>query len=249
MEIWKDYQTGKYYRIDKETGRQRPSDRYGKEYKEFIPYLTGYFHKVPSKSVPVESSYKVQPKKFDGYFQFPRPSDPVSSVSHPRIVSKQSPRFLIKDRSKIPNPLNFLTISKPKSKRLTPNKSFNSFISNSNISITIDKIKQTNNPKPLKILRTSSELHYLKDLEKQNSLGYIMPKPKIHRKKLKGYFLKAFKNPAEMCAVEKKIINAANPGRVQRLYKLEQLDKITLEKKLNPILRREPKVKYTDKAL
>ena len=80
MEVWKDYQTGKFYSIDSNLGRQSPSDRFGGAQKAFTPYSTGFPHIIKPKDPVIEKMYTVQPHHFDGV--------PIPSTYHKQLLHK-----------------------------------------------------------------------------------------------------------------------------------------------------------------
>ena len=230
MEVWQDYQSGKFFTLDKNTGRQSPSDRFGSEQKIFTAYSTGFPRIISTKPVPIENLYKVQPKKFDGYCQFPRPSE-KSSIKTPFIRSEiRTSKIHIKDESKIPKPLEFLSMSQnnnsPKRAAIRLTASVDQPMLN-----TIHDIKQSLLKKPLVDLRTATDLSIKLAHEKNNSTVYVRPKSKVKRRKLKNYFLKEFKTSGELFNIEKKIRQITNPEFFKKIQRLEKLDRALLEKK------------------
>lgn len=233
MEVWKDYQTGKYYSIDPSLGRQSPSNRFGGEKKAFTAYSTGFPHIIKAKDPVIEKMYTVQPQHFDGYCQFPRPPIKKSSISESPYVRRwiKSSKIHIKDPEKIPQPLNFLNMSQgrtasPRQSRSHLYRSLPAGDLNS-----IQDIKNSLVQPALKDLRTATDLTLKLEKEKKNSTGYIRPKSKILRRKLKGFFLKDFKTSGELFSQEKKIWESSNPELVKKRKKMEELDRKMLEKK------------------
>ena len=234
MEVWKDYQTGKYYKIDENTGKQSPSNRFGGEKTYFTAYSTGFPHILPAKPVPVDRMYSVQPHKFDGYCQFPRPSEkfPTNPSPYVRKLVKPS-KVYIKEESKIPVPLNFLNFSQSQNRSVSPRRSAHQICHSLPASElnTLEDIKSSLVKKPLKDLRTVTDLSIKLESEKQNSKGYVRPRSKVLRRKLKGFFLKDFKTSGELFNTERRIWQATNPTLFQKLKKYEEFDRRMLEKK------------------
>lgn len=209
MEVWKDYQTGKYFSIDNNSGRQSPSNKYGAEQTVFKAYSTGFPHIIKPKESAIDKLYTVQPKNFDGYCQFPRPCQNSSAIQTPYVRNWiKTTKVHIKDETKIPKPLNFLNVSERKSfsPRRTHNSLYNSLPA-ADLS-TIQDIKMSLIKQPLRDLRTATDLSTGLEKEKKNSTGYIMPKCKVKRRKLKGFFLKEFKTSGELFYREKKMLES-----------------------------------------
>lgn len=209
MEVWKDYQTGKYFSIDSNSGRQSPSNRYGAEQTVFKAYSTGFPHIIKPKETAIDKMYTVQPKNFDGYCQFPRPCQSSSSPQAPYVRKWiRTSKIHIKEESKIPKPLNFLNTSQKKS--LSPRRNHNTLYNSLPAADlnTIQDIKMSLVKPPLRDLRTATDLSTGLEREKKNSTGYIRPKSKVKRRKLKGFFLKEFKTSGELFYKEKKILES-----------------------------------------
>lgn len=234
MEVWKDYQTGKYYSIDSSNGRQSPSNRYGDEKRYFTAYSTGFPRIFSGKSVPLDRLYTVQPHKFDGYCQFPRPTEKKTQNKSPYArITNRTGRVRIKDESKIPCPLEFLGMSSPQSRSLSPRRSKH-FLTQSlprPDMNSIQDIKTSQIQRPLRDLRTAADLSTKLEFEKKTSKGYIRPKSKVKRRKLKGFFLKEFRTSGELFQVEKRLTEQTNPILYQKLKKKEEFDRKMLEKK------------------
>jgi len=209
MEVWKDYQTGKYFSIDNNSGNQSPSNRYGAEQTVFKANSTGFPHILKVKESPIDRLYTVQPKNFDGYCQFPRPCQNSSAIQTPYVRKWiKTSKVYIKDEAKIPKPLNFLNISQRKS--FSPQRTHNSMYNSLPVAdlSTIQDIKMSLVKPPLRDLRTATDLSKTLEKEKKNSTGYIMPKSKIKRRKLKGFFLKEFKTSGELFYTEKRMLDS-----------------------------------------
>ena len=234
MEVWKDYQTGKFYAIDSTTGRQSPSNRFGSEHKAFTPYSTGFPHILPSKPIPIDQLYSVQPKKFDGYCQFPRPTERNSSKSPYVRRAIKTEKIYIKDESKIPQPLEFLNKTQSiNTKNFSPRRTAQSLTASlpDKFMSSIYELKQSLQEKPLRSLRTAIDLTIKLEHEKINSKGYVRPTSKVNRRKLKGFFLKQFKTSGELFQIERKIRERTNPALLEKHERMEQLDRKMLEKK------------------
>ena len=232
MEVWHDFQTGKYYSIDSETGMQSPSNRYGSEERKFKPYSSGFPHVLSVKPIPPDKMYTIQPKKFDGYCQFPRPTDSFGGKSpYARKLFKQN-KVHIKEESKIPQPLDYLNMSQVSYRNTAKKKSNRATMSLERSFLnSISDIKQSLMEKPSLALKTVTDLSIKLETEKKYSKGYVRPKSKQKRRKLKGVFLKEFKTSGELFSVEKKIRELSNPTLVNKMKRLEKLDREMLEKK------------------
>ena len=192
MEVWKNPQTGKFYVLDSKTGKQSLSNRYGSERRIFKAYSTGFPHPLQGKQVPVDKLYTVQPKKFDGYCQFPRPSEVSNNKSPYTRRALKSEKIYIKEESKIPKPLNFLKMSHVKNQSLSarrPTKMLDSNFHEHKIN-TMDDLKQSFTEKSLTNIKTVKDLTITLEHEKQNKKGYVKPKSKAFRRKMKGFFFK-----------------------------------------------------------
>ena len=238
MEVWKDYQTGKFYAIDNKTGRQSPSNRFGSEHKTFTAYSTGFPHILQGKQVPLDKLYSVQPKKFDGYCQFPRPSERSSSKSPYIRRVYRTEKIYIKEESKIPKPLDFLNMSQTYNKDQCLRKTANILASSmpDRMANTISDLKASLIEKPLRDLRTATDLTIRLEYEKKNNKGYVQPKLKAARRKMKGFFLKQFKTSGELFQIERKVREKTNPALYQKLEHFEKADREMVEKKRNAMI-------------
>jgi hypothetical protein len=234
MEVWKDFQTGKYYSIDPKTGCQSPSNRYGCEQTTFKTYSTGFPRIINSRPVPIDKLYSVQPSKFDGYCQFPRPSDKIVTKSPYVRTSIKTSKIHIKDESKIPKPLKFLDMSQTSTKGFTNRSSSPLFkLNTTDVNLTtITEFKKSLQKKPLKELKTANELTVKLQSEKNNSKGYVQPVAKPTRRKLKNFFLKNFRTSGELFVLSKKMYEITNPSLFQKLKQAEMHDRAILEKKV-----------------
>lgn len=233
MEVWQDYQTGKFFKIDKNSGRQSPSSRYGVEKARFTAYSTG-FSRITRQSQPkLEKMYSVQPEKFDGYCQYPRPLVKSSSNRAPFVKSNVvSIKIFIKEKKKIPTPLKFLELSQQKSP--SPDKTSKSMQSFSAKYIkTISDAKNSVSKQPLKEMKTVTDLTLKMKEEKVNSSGFLSKEKKEPRRKLKGFFLKEFKTSGELCKDEKKIVEITKPNFTEKIKKNMERDRQILRRLVN----------------
>lgn len=234
MEIWKDYQTGQYYSLDTIEGRQSPSNRFGKEKKIICPYEAGYFHKMNPRVFPIDNFLAIQPKKFDGYCQFPRPYEKSSvGVPYTKTQSKSPKYSRISDQSKIPHPLEFLSISdfKNKSKispvsRMPKRSSFRE--------IKCESLENLKKPRDYTIteVKTVKHLNAKKMIEseilkKRNKTN----KPKDARQKMKGFFFTKFKTNSDLMKIENSIREKTNPALIEKKEKFDEFEKKMLERK------------------
>lgn len=232
MELWQDFQSGKFYSINKNSGKQSPSNRFGSEKNRFVPYSSGFSHSPQKLSTEPENPnktsklYAVQPEKFDGYCQYPRPLQKATSNRSPFIRSNvASAKLLIKQKEKIPTPLKFLELSQNRS--LAPQTSASLPVQNFK---TLEDFKNLYEEKQFKEMKTVSDLSIRMETEKSNKSGFIRPKTKTLRRKLKGFFLKDFKTGAELSKEEKRITEITNPKFYEKIRNRDELDLILLKK-------------------
>lgn len=234
MEVWKSMNTGKYYLLDSISGEQTPSDRYGSHPKKFVPYCSGYFHEPSGTSIPLDKIYSVQPNKFDGYSQFPRPKIKVLSES-PYINSFMiRKKKLLNNLPTISKPLEHLSLSaiydhtvrSPKPKKKT--KKYNE---SSESSQSIEDIKASLSKKPEKQLTTVIQLNDKLKYERENFKPFAEKVFNEQRRKLKGYFMGEFKNSGDLAQKEKNIIKVTNSAVFEKIKHYEELDRKYLEKR------------------
>lgn len=233
MEVWQDYQTGTFFNIDNKSGRQSPSSRFGVEKAKFIAYSSG-FSRATNKSQPkLDKMYSVQPEKFDGYCQYPRPLEKCSSNRVPFIKSNiVSRRIFIKDKEKIPTPLKFLDLSQKK----TPSPGLSSK-SIQSLSVkyfrTISDTKKQNSKQPLKEIKTVTDLTLKIKAEKLNNSVHSKPQPNEPRRRLKGFFSKQYKTSEELMKEERRVIKLTNPDFFEKLKKDKERDDRILRRIIN----------------
>ena len=220
--------------MDSASGRQSPSNRFGKRKSCFSVYSSGFPRDLSLKKIPADKNFKLQPKKFDGYCQFPRPTEKTyRNSSYSREFPKKAEKILIKDPSKIPQPLEFLSISYNTSKSHTPTSSRKSLFSSKSADKqnSIENIKKSLIEQPVCHIKTASEMKNMLKLEKKNFKAYQKPTFKPKKREIKGFFLKEFKTSAELFRIEKKIREKSNPALVKKQEQKEKIDRIILQKK------------------
>jgi len=233
MEVWQDYQTGKFFKVDQSSGRQSPSSRYGVEKAQFTAYSTGFSRLSRQFEPRIDKMYSVQPEKFDGYCQYPRPLIKSSSNRVPFVKSNVvSSKIFIKEKKKIPTPLRFLELSQRKSP--SPDKSSNSMQSLSVKCIkTISELKNSVSKKPLKEMKTVTDLTLKMKNEKINKSGFLSKESKEPRRKLKGFFLREFKTSGELFKDEQRIVEITKPNFTEKIKKNMERDRQILRRLVN----------------
>ncbi|OMJ70910.1 hypothetical protein SteCoe_31024 [Stentor coeruleus] len=113
MEIWRDLEASTFFLLDKANGVQKSCNKYGETPVSFRPYTTGFGNVKISLPMTPDSNYRVQPKKFDGYFQCPRPASHniVSRRPFTRGFQQHRVKRLPDDVTKIPKPVSYLGFS------------------------------------------------------------------------------------------------------------------------------------------
>ena len=192
MEVWKDYQTGKFVKLNLNSGKHSPTNKYGSDKKAFLAYITGYPRAISPKPIPLDETYSIQPKKFDGYCQFPRPFEKsMSKLPYSRQPLKETSKIYIKHSSKIPNPLSYLHSPQISPRSTSPIRRYkkNSQSLGDSLFKTIDDLKNSFIQLPTTNIKTINDLHTKLEFEKNASKGFIPPILKEKRRKLKGKFL------------------------------------------------------------
>jgi hypothetical protein len=232
MQVWKDLSTGKFYTLDLTQGTQSPSNRFGGSPSKFIPYTSGYPRTFSPNPVTQDLLYSVQPSKFDGYSQFPRPRVSVS-LNNPLIdISKKVKTS--KDLKEVPKPLKHLTISAVYDKSITPPKLKQSKRFNERPSLDfsgeLEKLKSSskNITKEVKTVDYFSK-QLIKD--KETFKPFTKKMKKMERRKLKGYFMKEFFTGGQLHEIEKSVVKKTNKNFFERLEHLEEVDRKNLEKR------------------
>jgi hypothetical protein len=226
MEIWKDLERSKYFMLDENTGTKSVCDKYGLSPTLFTPYASGFPKNLTARAKSPDRNYRVQPKKFDGYFQCPRPAleiqnktrvrlkDDISSLPRPvktLFFSKIYDKNTEKPSIKIPK-----TVSKP---LLTPK------------TYTIEELKQLLSQNTGKDIKTAVQLE---EMLRENSKTFRTTERREktpEKRKLKGYFMTSIPSSAELFHKEKKIFQITNPVSEFKKKKLEELDRKYLEKR------------------
>ncbi|OMJ70125.1 hypothetical protein SteCoe_31979 [Stentor coeruleus] len=234
MEIWKDYQNGQYYTIDPTKGTQSPSNRFGQEKKIISPHEIRYFNKINPRVFPVDKNLAIQPKKFDGYCQFPRPYEKSSIIMPYTRTQSKSPKYnRICDQSKIPHPLEFLSISDFKNKnRVSPILKISK--SSSYRENKFESFKDFKKPKDCTIteVKTVEHISIRKNIESEIlKKRWKTNKPKEIRRKIKGVFLTKFKTSSELMKIENSIREKTNPALIEKRAKFEEFETKMLERK------------------
>ncbi|OMJ88497.1 hypothetical protein SteCoe_9530 [Stentor coeruleus] len=234
MEIWQDYQSGKYYTLDSSEGIQYPCNRFGREKKILCSYEAGYFHKINPRVFPVDKNFAIQPKKFDGYCQFPRPYEKSSiKIPYTKTQSKSPKCCRIYDKSKIPHPLEFLSVSDLKSKKrfspvskISRSSSYRKYKCESLEDLKKSRDYTISEVKTVEYLNTKKtiESEILNKRRKANT-------PKETRRKMKGYFYTKFKTSSDLIKIENNICQKTNPILIEKKDKFEEFEKNTLERK------------------
>ncbi|OMJ75577.1 hypothetical protein SteCoe_25275 [Stentor coeruleus] len=235
MEIWKDLTTGKYYTLDEKSGSDNQSNRYGGPTTKFIPYKSGYPRALSLTPLAAENIYSVQPHKFDGYSQFPRPKV-ISSLKEPYTNTFINKKIKIQDLVKIPMPLKHLSMSAVYDKSITPPKL--KFNNKHSIDLmqspkeTLEYIKQTE-----LLSKRTSEIKTVIDLNKKllkdrkTFKPYVPKLAKEERRKMKGYFMKDFITSGQLMEKEKEMRKITNSKFFERIKHWEMLDRKNLEKR------------------
>ena len=234
MEIWKDLNTGKYYVLNDASGIQNSSNRYGGSTHKFIPYNSGFPHKIQPSDPPKDNLYSVQPKKFDGYSQFPRPRI-KSSISIPYVD-----KFIIKktkipnDINKIPQPLRHLSLSAVDDKSITPPKHRPNINRGSVMEMpnqSIQDLKATLQKQEKRELKTFVELSN----KLKHDIKFFQPyTPKVikeEKRKLKGFFMNEYPTSGELFQKDLNVRKVTNPTLFEKLKYNEMIDRKQLEKR------------------
>ena len=232
---------GKYFMLNAGSGIHSPSNRYGGSPRKFVPYVSGFSHNISPSPIPVDNIYAIQPHKFDGYSQFPRPKV-NSSLAIPYADTfnnkrKKSPN----DLTKIPTPLKHLSLSSVYDKNITPPKfrrNFKRSILNLDTSSqSIEKLKTSFEKKPKKEIKTAIDLENKLMNDDKNFKPFSPMIEKEERTKMKGYFMRDFTTSNELYEKEKAIRQITNSAFFQRLKHDELLDRKNLEKRKERLFR------------
>lgn len=220
-----DLDRHKYFIFDLEKGTKLICDKYGQFPKTFTPYKSGFSCKVNSRVCSPDALYRIQPKKFDGYFQCPRPM----------LVACNSKTRLADDVNTLPKPVKFLNFSSIYDKNVSPplSKSPSSLppLAGIQFSSTLQELKQEMSPKAIKEVKTARDLQNILEKSKTTNLSFSEKPVKPERRKMKGMFGKHIPSSTELFNKEKKIMVETNPVCHSKQIKFEELDKKYLEKR------------------
>ncbi|CAG9329061.1 unnamed protein product [Blepharisma stoltei] len=193
-------------------------------------------------SSPLSNLYTIQPKKFDGYFQCPRPlSTPYFNDIHgPKTLKPAKPGQLPSNRlpddiTKIPRPVAHLVISSvydPSTK--PPRKAFSSTEPKRKTEPffhTMSELKASMAKPTERLVRTFYDLTQKMEKEKKNMSAREDPPPKPIRKSFKGYFRFNYQTSNDLWIKDKKVLEASNPIATLKQRQYEELDRKYLEKR------------------
>ena len=236
MEVWYDYQINRYYKLDSRSGYQSPSNRFGEEKKRFYENITGFPRSLSPKLELPDKIQSFQPKKFDGYCQFPRPPEKTLMIPpYSRDPIKKSSKIHITNPSKIPEPLTYLSISKSNSSMNSSKSKIRSSSSSSSLkeplNRTISTIKKSQIAPLERVVKTVTDLNDKLGREKASYLGYTPPAAPRPRLKFKGMLCKKFKTSSELTRIDKQIILLTNPTFAQKEQRREEFENRKLTRK------------------
>lgn len=235
MELWKDFQTSSYYLLDRTEGKQAFCNRYGETPNSFKPYSTGYQQFRVAHTIDADSNYRVQPKKFDGYFQCPRPSSKVSGITRP--YTRDNKRYIAKrlpdDIDKLPKPVSSLGFSRVYDKSFKTQISYKIPVklASEKSTISISDFKSKAQETPQRDIKTASDIFQRHKVEMQNINGYQKPQEKAERRKLKGFFLVDYPTSSALFMQEKKMLEKTNPASYAKQKHFEATDLKKLAKR------------------
>jgi hypothetical protein len=229
MELWEDFQTSGYFLLDVQNGFQTGCNKYGATPISFKPYTSGFSQSREALSLLADSNYRVQPKKFDGYFQCPRPSSHVAGVRRP--YTSDNRRFTAKrlpdDVSRLPKPVSSLGFSnvydKTHKSPLHVAQTAPQFVPDTQPT-SIDAIKKSLEPAPKRDVKTAESFFHRLKHEKETAKGYQAPEKKTTRRKMKGFFLFEFPTSSQLVKKEKAMLELTNPVAVEKQRRLDSID-------------------------
>lgn len=233
MDFIVDLEHQKYFLFDLEKGTKSACDKFGQFPKTFTPYKSGFNSNLHARAMSPDIFYRIQPKKFDGYFQCPRPT----------LAPSYSKTRLKDDVKTLPKPVKFLhfssiydnTVSPPSlSKSPSTLPPLNSF----QLSKTLQELKQELSPSATREVKTVRDLEVILEKAKINNLSFSEKPAKPERRKMKGMFDKNIPSSTELFKKEKKMLVETNPVSHSKQVKFEEMDRKYLEKRrLQKILR------------
>jgi hypothetical protein len=226
MELWEDVSRSRYFALDTHTGCVSECDRYGKTPTIFTPYSSGYRKNLTVKVTSPEYTYRIQPKKFDGYFQCPRPA---AEAKHKSRI------HLSDDIATLPRPVKFLqfssiydqTVHAPsyKSPSTLPSNIYNER------TLTLEKLKQSMIPTIKHDVKTASDLEELLKKKNKMNLSFKKKDKKPERRKMKGFFMANIPSSVDLFKREKEILINTNPVSYTKRLKYDELDRMYFEKR------------------
>lgn len=252
MELWRDELTNKWYLLNGKTGEHYPCDPYGQPLTHFHLDQSGHFtpkEKVQRQlqpytpaSVRAETAYAAQPRKFDGYSQFPRPrSETYFNDKHSVKTLRPVPRGQVpsnrlpNDIKQIPKPASFLTFSAVEDKTVKAPTLRPSLTTRHKETapetLTVEGLKSTLVKSPDTCVKTAS--HFTTSLvsERQQMTGYQPPPRKPERRKLKGFFQLVYPSSADCYARDMRLWRTTNPDMYEMQMRYEALDRKNLERR------------------
>lgn len=232
MQLWEDVDRQKFFMFDQESGSRSACDKFGLFPKTFTPYKSGFKKSVTARMMSPDFNYRVQPKKFDGYFQCPRPSGLAPSKTRIRLTD---------DIKTLPKPTNFLQFSTiyqtPVSPSLPRSPSSSSHQSSrqsnppASRTLTLSLLKQNLKPKQTLDIKTKQDLDTIIEKTSKTNLSFTQRPSKPARRKLKGYFTTFIPSSTDLFQKEKRIRTITNPVQHSKQVKFEELDRKYLEKR------------------
>lgn len=252
MELWKDELTNNWYMLDAKTGKHYPCDRYGHPLTRFRRDKTGLMgpkdlaerQNLPYEpiSLQADTPYAAQPRKFDGYSQFPRPkSEAYFNDKHSAKTLRPVPRGempsnrLPNDIKCIPKPASFLTFSAVEDATIHAPSFRRSATSRPKEiapeTLTVEGLKTTLAKAPETLVKTAALFSSTLEAEKRQMTGYQPPTRKPDRRRLKGFFQLVYPSSAECYARDMKLWRTTNPEAYEVQQHYEAVDRKNLEKR------------------
>ena len=226
MEVWNDVEKNKYFIFDTNTGFKSQCDKYGKNPTTFTPYKSGFYKSLTCKAKSPDKNYRIQPKKFDGYFQCPRPALEPQHKSKVRLID---------DVSTLPRPVNSLQFSSIYDKNVsppsfkTPSPRQNDWVSSK--TYTLDELRKNLLPPAEKNIKTAHEMKKRIESDKFNFPSFREKSQKLEKRMLKGYFMTNVPSSTDLFQKEKKLLKVTNPLYFDKLAKYDELDRKYLKKR------------------
>ena len=252
MELWKDEQTNTWHMLDAKTGQHYRCDRYGQPLTRFHLDQTGLMapkdiaerqhQPYAAPSLQAETPYAAQPRKFDGYSQFPRPkSEAYFNDLHSAKTLRPVPRGqmpsnrLPNDIKHIPKPASFLTFSAVEDGTVRAPRFKRSATARvqevAPETLTVEGLKTTLAKGPETLVKTAALFSSTLEAEKRQMTGYQPPTRKPDRRKLKGFFQLTYPSAEDCYARDMQLWRATNPEGHEAQQHYEALDRKNLEKR------------------